>query len=54
MRTSKYLGPVWERFTERDGTITVRKLHLYWLRGQSESRLALTEEDALAAVAAHG
>jgi hypothetical protein len=49
---TKYLGACWERFQNADGSIELKRLHVYWVKG--ESRFALTEEAARAAVVAAG
>ena len=45
----KYLGAVWENFTEVGGRISLKKLHLYRISG--DRRWALTEVEARAHVA---
>ena len=45
----RYVGPCWELMRMADGTYRVTKLYIYWVSG--ERRYALTEAQALAAVA---
>ena len=46
----RYVGTCWELMRMADGTYRIAKLYIYWVSG--ERRYALTEAQALAAMAA--